>query len=121
MGHTLGYIKLFRLMVHASFIIKDMIHGYHIYRDIWSNTIAEKFSCKKEQGNDLISIEILVGSNFRTICMCSKYAKICTIRKFPTIRHYHTFTKSNMATNCITLVVARTKQIRTTPSIRVDK
>ena len=50
-GTHVGLIRTFRLMVHASFTIKAMIHGYHIYRDLWSTIIDDKLLCEKESGN----------------------------------------------------------------------
>ena len=43
---------------------------------------------KKESSNLIILAKIFAGSNFCTIYMCSKYARICTIQKFPTIRNF---------------------------------
>ena len=73
-------------MEHASFTIKAMIRDYHIYRDIWSAVIDEESPCDKELGNLADPFAVGVDPNFHTLCMCSKYAKICTILKFPAIR-----------------------------------
>ena len=35
----------------APFEIEDIVRGYHIYKDVWSAVIDEKFPCKREDGN----------------------------------------------------------------------
>ena len=55
--------------MQASFTIKAMICGYHIYRDIRSVIMNE--------------VAVRVFAQF----VCSKYAKICNIRKFPAVWH----------------------------------
>ena len=77
----------FQVMVCTSFTIEAMIRGYHICRDIWSTIIDKESPCEKELGNLVDPFAVGVGSNFRTLCTCSKYVKICTIRKFPAIRY----------------------------------
>ena len=48
-------------MVTHKFECQSCIRGYHIYKDIWSSTIGEHFTCKKEMLNstDRYAIAVL--------------------------------------------------------------
>ena len=58
---------------------KAMIHGYHTYREIWSDLMNEKLPCEKEFSDVVtvakIFLQVLIFAQFE----CLKYAKICTI------------------------------------------
>ena len=53
----------------ASFVIDTAIHGYHVYKDIWPNSIdKEQLTCEREVGNShgplAVAIKKLIdGSN----------------------------------------------------------
>ena len=65
-----------------------MIRGCHIYRDIWSNVEASDTSRKPLETVCTCDWQkIFVGSNFRTLCTCSKCAKFAPFENFPAIRY----------------------------------
>ena len=68
--------------MHASFTCLPYLQGHLEHHN------RLKFSYKKESGSLVISRKTFRWFIFHTICIYSKYAKICTIQKFPAIHYY---------------------------------
>ena len=56
--------------------INSVVHGHHIYKDIWTSVIGEELTCRKEFGNihDLHAVAVIRGGSVvghvpRTILM----------------------------------------------------
>ena len=91
-GTHVGLIQSFRLMVHASFTIKTMMRRYIYLRLITGTSRATNERKVTVQKNRVILGKIFrIRSNFHKICncMCSKYTKICTCRKIPSVQYMY--------------------------------
>ena len=49
------------LTTHShTYCINSVVHGHHIYKDIWTPVIGEELTCRREVGNiyDLYTVAI---------------------------------------------------------------
>ena len=76
----------------SSFAINSIVHGYHVYKDIWTSVCGEELQCQCETGNvhDLYAVSVMrrgnivghVSRKISTVCnlfICKGGRIICVI------------------------------------------
>ena len=62
-----------RMALHYCFIVDLKVHGYHVYKEIWSNPFAgEDLPCEREIGNlhDMLAVAVnkqFIGGEWKIV------------------------------------------------------
>ena len=63
---TSSLVKVSRFMnmsENKRYTVESMVHGYHVYRDIWEAAVGETLPCQREAGNpyDTYAVSVMEG------------------------------------------------------------
>ena len=57
------------------YAFKSMVHGYHVYQEMWVADVGEELSCVKETENHQDPFSVSVVSIYAHTCTLKKYVK----------------------------------------------
>jgi len=66
-----------------SFILDSVVHGYHVYQDVWNAAPGETLGCSRERDNehDIFSVAVRKGTNIvghtprKISCSCTFFIR----------------------------------------------